>query len=140
VLDVVRVGASDLERGQDGMLETWLDYSLVGYTDGDVAVECSVGIGGAEAAGGASYYPAITKGATMGACIAEAQYETSKVGTRAAYWTLAIDAALPRAAYSDPDNPLGLNGYSYSFSDKDCHSATFGENGKWLAATLADVF
>jgi hypothetical protein len=145
-LDLVRVGASGLlERGVDGKEETELFYTLLIYTNGDVDAECSAAIGSQQAGSEAVYYPEITNGASSGACVANAEFPGTAaagaaIGEVVGYWSFAIDAALPRAAYVDADNPLGLNGFGYSFTEKDCNATMLGDNGKWTKVTLADVF
>lgn len=140
-LDLIRVGASGIERAADGLYETLLVYTLVIYNDGDVDVECSAAIGTEQSGTMSGYYPATTNGATTGSCIASADYPGGpSTQTAAGFWEFAIDAALPRATYVDADNPLGLNGFRYSFTETDCQANMLGNNGKWTPVTLADVF
>jgi hypothetical protein len=136
-LDIIRAGASGPERAPDGMAETGLEYTVVVYSNADLEVQCGANIGSAQSGASSEYYPAITKGASTGVCLVNADFPPGPV---VGYWSFAIEAALPHAAYVDPDNPLGLNGYSYSFSETDCHADMLGDNAKWTQVTLADVF
>lgn len=139
-LDIIRIGAAGIERAPDGQAETLLRYSLVVYNDGDVEVDCGAGIGTAQEGSGSGYYPEPTKGASTGGCIANADF-IGNTGSSAGFWSFDVaTAACPRAAYVDADNPLGLNGFSYKYSDSDCHADMLGDDGKWSPVTLSDVF
>lgn len=140
-LDLIRVGTAGVERAQDGLQETALYYTLLVYTNGDAEVECTAAIGSAQNGSSSRYYPSSTKGAQTGACVADADFPGGP-DLENGLWMFDVDAAAacPRAAYSDPDNPLGLNGYSYKYSESDCHAQMMSDAGKWTSVTLADVF
>lgn len=138
-LDIIRITAAGLERAPDGLKETLLRYSLVVYSDGDVEVDCGAGIGTAQEGSASAYYPEPTQGASTGGCIASADF--GDTGPSAGFWSFDVaTGSAPRAAYVDADNPVGLNGYSYKYSDSDCHADMLGADGKWTEVTLSDVF
>lgn len=141
-IDLLRLGATGAERGPDGVPETSLDYALVFYSNGDTEVQCKAGIGSAQNGSSSSYFPSPTRGAMTGACIADADIPTPGATTgEVGYWSFdVVTAACPRAAYNDVDNPLGLNGYSYKYSEKDCNAQMMDADGQWTKVTLADVF
>jgi len=140
-LDLIRVGASGVERAQDGLAETSLNYALLVYSNGDAEVQCTAAIGAAQNGSTSSYFPSGTTGASTGTCIASADFV---VGTDvdAGFWSFDVNAAAacPRAAYHDADNPLGFNGYSYNYSESDCRAKMMSDAGKWTDVMLADVF
>jgi hypothetical protein len=139
-LDLLRLGAAGLERGADGKQETSLNYALLVFNNGDAEVQCTAGIGSAQNGSASTYYPSTTKGSSSGLCIAIADIAAGP-NTEAGYWSFDVVAGSgPRAAYNDPDNPLGLNGYSYKYSESDCKAQMMNDAGKWTLVTLADVF
>lgn len=138
-LDNVSVGAAGLVRAPDGMRETQLHYQLMVYTNADAEVSCLAAIGTAQLGTDSAYYPAVTKGAQSGSCIASADYGSTG-GVEAGFWQFDVQTAGPRAVYKDPDNPLGFNGFSYQFPEADCTAHMLGSNGKWSTVMLADVF
>ena len=125
------------QRLADGMSETLLVYNVLLYTNGDVEVSCTAGIGSAQSGTISDYFPAVTNGASTGLCIAPADYPP--FGTQAGFWQLQTSSG-PHAQYMDADNPLGLNGFSHSFTESECNSDVLGDDGKWTHVTLSDVF
>lgn len=138
-LDLIRSGASDLERGADGIGETALQHSLLLYTDHDVEVQCSAAIGRAQSSSLAIYYPSITVGAKSALCNVNADYPAG-TGNTVGYWSFSVENGGPQATYKDPDNPLDLDGYVYKFAESDCSSDTLDDDGVWSRVTLSDVF
>ena len=139
-LDLLALGAAGATRAQDGMPETSLHYALLVYTNGDAEVQCSAQIGSAQDGSSSTYYPAPTKGAANGTCIVSADFGSTP-GGEVGFWLFDVaTAACPRAAYNDPDNPLGLNGFSYKYGESDCAVRMMNADGKWTQVTLSDVF
>jgi hypothetical protein len=139
-LDLLAPGPSGgTARAQDGTAETSLHYALIVYTNGDAEVQCSAQIGSAQDGSSSTYYPEPTKGAANGTCIVNADFGVG--GSDVGFWSFDVaTAACPRAAYVDADNPLGLNGYSYKYSETDCYARMMGDDSKWSLVTLSDVF
>lgn len=139
-LDLLRLGAAGAERGADGTRETSLNYALIVYSNGDAEAQCSAAIGSSQDGSSSAYYPSSTKGAASGLCIASADFGSVPVG-EVGFWSFDVaTAACPRAAYVDADNPLGLNGYSYKYSESDCTAKMMNAGGEWTPVTLSDVF
>lgn len=140
VLDLIRVGAGGVERAADGVGETKLNYTLLAFSNGDAEVQCTAAIGTAQDGSSAMYFPSTTKGAESGGCAASADFPG---GTNVVVGVWSFDVATgsaPRAAYVDSDNPLGFDGYTYKYSESDCHVQMMSADGKWTLVTLSDVF
>lgn len=142
-LDLVSVdGSGNLSRTPDGTTETALDYAFVIYSNNDVEVQCDVSLGSAQDGTGSDYYPSVTNGAQSAACIAHADYPSSGKG-EVGYWTLDLLGATPlapEAIYTDPDNPIGLNGFKYNFTSADCHLYKMTTGGTWETEGFSAVF
>jgi hypothetical protein len=131
-------GNAQPSRTTDGLEETALAYTVLIYTNGDVEVQCSATIGTAQSGAGGGYLPSVTTGASTGGCLASADYPPT--GTQGGFYKFTATNG-PSATYNDPDNPLGLNLFKYTFADADCNSNIFsGEAGEWTQTTLSAVF
>lgn len=141
-LDLIRPGANGANvRGADGLEETRLHYTLLSFNNGDLDASCSATLGAFEASGDAMYYPAITKGATTGTCLAPVDYmDVLAPSIESGFWQFSIDGGGPKAVYRDSDNPFALNGFDLLFRDSACAVAMAEADGKWTPVTLADVF
>jgi hypothetical protein len=138
-MDLISASGSGVQRVADGMDESILEYTVTIYSDHDVQVTCEAAIGSAQAGSSGQYYPSTTKGSSTGHCSASADY-SPPVGTTAGFWRFEIDADGPVATYDDPDDPLGLDGFMYRFTQNDCNTYSLGEDGTWNQVTLSDVF
>lgn len=137
-LDVVSVVNGVEMSVADGIKETLLEYTLTLYSDGDVDVSCSAGIGTEQSGAGAHYYPRVTQGADTAGCTASADYAPG-TGRAAGFWDFMIQSG-PQAVYTDADNPFGLDMHVYRFAENDCNSYLLSDDAGWSAVTLSDVF
>jgi hypothetical protein len=139
VLDVIALNSSGgLERMADGSAETFLAYTVLIYSNSDVDAECSAAIGTSQSGSDNVYYPSVVHGAAIGGCDASADYPPA--GTDGGFFAFEASAG-PNATYNDQDNPLGLNGFTYTYAEADCDAYTFdGSTGDWTQTTLAAVF
>jgi hypothetical protein len=136
-------GAGRPIRAADGAGESGLDYTFMLYTNADVEVQCGATIGSAQAGSAGKYYPAITVGSQDGTCLASVDYpETPEVvpGTVGLWRFKLVKGSGPRATYEDPDDPLGLNGFTQPFTDNDCNAYTLEQSGQWQDVSLSVVF
>lgn len=137
-LDLISPSSSGSVRGTDGIAESGLNYSVIIYSNHDVDATCGAGLGAAQSDGLAQYYPSNIPGAKTGFCAASIDYPP--IGMVAGFWDFEIDDNGPHATYVDPDNPLGLNGFSYRFTQNECNANVLGNDATWTKVTLADVF
>lgn len=139
-IDLIATSASGLARAADGVAETSLSYTVMGYANDDVDVQCSAGIGTAQSGSSGMYYPAPTRGAMYATCFASADYPSTGGGRDVGYWTFELDGNELRARYTDSDNPLGLDGYVHTFAESSCRAFVMVMDGSWLSVSVADVF
>lgn len=138
-LDLLAPGPNGSIRGTDGRAETALDYAVVKFTNGDVEVQCTAGIGSAQDGTGSAYYPAPVNGAKTRYCSAAADYIDVMPGTEAGYYAFSSDSK-PRATYNDSDNPLGLDRNFYEFDERDdCTAGVMDSSGNWSDSSVAEV-
>jgi hypothetical protein len=138
VLDLVASGG----LGMDGVTETYLDYSVIEFSNGDLSVACEAGLGAAESASDGSYYPVVVNGATTAACTASVDYPPHVIGPtgHVGGWAFRIGAAGPEATYHDDDSGHPLDGDAYRFIENDCNVWLMSDAGEWSDAALSDVF
>lgn len=138
VLDLVASGG----LGMDGVTETYFDYSVIEFSNGDLSVACEAGLGAAESASDGSYYPVVVNGATTAACITSVDYPPYVTGPsgHVGEWIFRIGAAGPEATYRDDDSGHPLDGDTYRFIENDCNVWLMSDAGEWADAALSDVF
>jgi hypothetical protein len=130
-----------LSRTADGTAETALDYAFLVFTNHDLEVQCTAAIGSAQEGGSSIYYPSVTVGANTGGCGASADYPSSNMpGTVGSWYFELIKGSGPQATYKDPDNPLGLNGFSRRFLDSDCNANVMDDAGNWQPVAVSAAF
>jgi hypothetical protein len=140
-LDLLAGVNGTIQRMADGMAETGLHYTVLTYSDGDVEVTCDATIGSNQSAAFTQYYPSVTKGSNYGGCLVSVDYPPIPAGGgTVGVYDFEVDSNGPQAMYKDPDNPLGLNGFIYVFTQNDCNSNVLGDDGKWTQVKLSDVF
>jgi hypothetical protein len=105
-------------------------------------VTCDSSIGSDQSSASSAYYPGFTRGATTGLCVADSDYPVMPAGVigSVGFWQYEVADHGPKATYMDPDNPLGLDGFVYSFIESDCNSSLLGDNAMWTEVKLSDVF
>ena len=139
-LDLIRKGASGIERGADGAAESALHYALLMYTNSDVEVQCAASIGSDQSTSSSVYYPSVTMGAAEASCFVEADYTSGVSPGSIGYWKFAAAATGPSAVHIDVDDTIGLNSFAYQFTDSDCLTRMMSDDGAWTQVTLGDVF
>jgi len=104
----------------DGVTELLLSYTLQSWTNGDLEVDCSVGIGSASDSSDRHYYPVVTAGAADGSCFASGDLPPTPAGiNNVGFWTFQISPDGPFATYSDDDPGHPFDGYTYRFNAQD---------------------
>ena len=124
----------------DGIGETALMYEVMRYTNGDLDVYCEASIGAAQSGSGQRFYRSSSVGANDGPCYASANISAGVVGTTAGMWSFEAGRAAPYVKYSDADNPVGLNGFLWEFTERDCVASAMDERGEWTDVTLSELF
>jgi hypothetical protein len=135
VLDLIGNGTI----GADGITETGLEYTMLRYSNGDVEVSCTSGLGSASSGSGGGHFPAVTTGARVGGCWADANYPNyqSADDIVAGGWEYGLQPQ-PHATYEDASGHW-LNGRAHAFAAGDCHAYIADQRGAWQDAALADV-
>jgi hypothetical protein len=134
----VTAASGSVAVGTDGVTETALDYTLMRYSNGDVEVSCTSGIGSRISASFSTHYPAPTVGATTGNCTNPGtDYPVGAEDLVAGAWVYTLKPQ-PHATYEDVSTHL-LNGFSVSFGPNDCHAFVADDKGVWMDAALSDV-
>ncbi len=123
--------------GEDGVEETGLSYTITLFSTGDVDVQCTAGLGRAESAAGAAYFPGDRAGAGDASCLAGVDYPP--FGSTVGFWSFAIDGDGPSATYLDPDPGHPLDAEAVAFDDGDCTVLVTDESGAWEESSLAEV-
>jgi hypothetical protein len=127
--------------GTDGILETFLTYELVGYSNHDVDSQCSVALGAAQNDSDRNYFPDGTVGAATGACVSAVDYPpTGGPGSEVGIWRFSLAPNGPHAEYVDPDVGHPLNGYEIMFVEADCDVKRGDDTGAWTNTTLAELY
>ena len=77
--------------GTDGIDESYFQYSIVVYANGDAQTTCSVALGSVETASGGAYYPATAQGAGFRHCQAVIDYPPyPAAGNAGGFWDFTI--------------------------------------------------
>jgi len=132
-LDIV---LGDGSPGQDGIDETLLIYNVIGYSNGDAAIDCTAEAGPDMGSGG-GYFADSTNAALTGSCIATTDYPPAD--TQSGYWLFATPATGPRATYTDT-SAHPLNGDIYEYDDADCIVRVNEDGAGWTQVQLGDAF
>lgn len=132
-LDIVLIDGSE---GQDGINETYLDYDLAAFSNGDAEVQCLAEAGPNDGSG-SSYYASDTVGAVTGACAAASDYPPQN--EESGFWSFELGARAPEATHDDIPSHW-LHGSSVEFAEEDCYVKVAEADGSWATVELADVF
>jgi len=121
--------------GEDAVNETFFDYKLTRFTNGDLYVSCEVRapIEGA-AANGTGYFPAPVAESDSGPCAARLAYPPADSVDRGG-WFFEVSDEGPRVDYFGDNLPNEF----IVFGEADCDVFRTDANGAWEEATLADV-
>jgi hypothetical protein len=125
----------DGSPGQDGIDETGLVYSFVGFSNGDADVSCNADAGPDMGSGG-RYFPQPTVGAATGVCSASLDYPP--LDGIAGRWDFELGSSAPAAEYID-DDAHPLDGATFTFIENDCNVREMNDAGVWSDSTLGDV-
>lgn len=125
--------------GQDGSVESELEYSLTLYTTRDVSVSCLAGAGSREG-NGTEFYPSVVAGSKTGGCNASLDLPPYPAPpSNEGLWRFEIGQAGPGAAYED-EASHPLNGFKHVFSDNECTALLLDPDLTWKEVTLAAAF
>jgi len=122
--------------GTDGTAESYFEYSVVVYSNGDSQLTCGVTLGSIETSFGGVYYPGTAQGAVNRYCQVAIDYPPE--GASGGVWEFTIDQKTPIATYSDNDPGHPLNGDVIDFFEDECVIRKFA-NGAWTTGSFADL-
>lgn len=125
--------------GTDGTKESYFQYSVVVYSNGDVQTACGVSLGTLETASGGAYYAGTSMGAANRYCQVVIDYPPA--GSSGGVWQFNVNAQkTPVTTYADPDMPTAhpLNGDTVSFLPAECVVRKWNGTA-WVPGAFADL-
>lgn len=136
-------GAANIDTpqiiGTDGVAESYFQYSVVVYSNGDAQTTCGVTLGTLATSSGGAYYAGTAKGATNRYCQVAIDYPPAPaMGNSGGIWEFKVDQKTPLATYSDQDPGHPLHGNVMDFFADECVIRKF-TNGTWVDGTFADL-